>query len=51
MAKVTTVWHPKPGQNYGPGCEPQTVRDAYDSVLAQSGDLRAAGEDAEGEKE
>jgi hypothetical protein len=33
MAKVTTVQHPRPSQNYGPGKEPQAVRDAWDKHL------------------
>jgi hypothetical protein len=37
MAKVTIVHHPRPGQNHGPGNEPQSVRDAWDAHLqAQS---------------
>jgi hypothetical protein len=27
--------HPTPGQIYGPGKEPQSVRDAYDAMQAQ----------------
>jgi hypothetical protein len=33
MARITTVHHPLPGQNYGPGMEPQSVRDAWDAHL------------------
>ncbi len=33
MAKITTVFHPRPNQNYGPGMEPQSVRDAWDAHL------------------
>ena len=33
MAKVTIVQHPQPGQNYGPGKEPQSVRAASDAHL------------------
>jgi hypothetical protein len=33
VAKVTIVQHPQPGQNYGPGKEPQSVRDAWDAHL------------------
>lgn len=33
MAKVTIVHHPSPGRNYGPGREPQSVRDAWDAHL------------------
>lgn len=36
--KVTIVQHARPGQNYGPGREPQSVRDAWDAHLkAQPG--------------
>jgi hypothetical protein len=33
MAKVTIFQHPPPGRNYGPGVEPQSVRDAWDKHL------------------
>jgi hypothetical protein len=32
MAKATIV-QPRPAQNYGPGKEPQSVRDAWDRHL------------------
>jgi hypothetical protein len=31
--KTGMVYHPLPGQNYAPGKEPQSVRDAYDKHL------------------
>ena len=31
--EMTIVQHPRPGQNYGPGKEPQAVRDAWDRHL------------------
>lgn len=38
MPKLTIVHHPRPGQNWGPGMEPQAVRDAWDAQLqAQAG--------------
>jgi hypothetical protein len=33
MATVTIVQHPRPGQDHGPGNEPQSVRDAWDRHL------------------
>ncbi len=33
MAKVTIAQQPRPAQDYGPGKEPQSVRDAWDSHL------------------
>jgi hypothetical protein len=33
VARVTITQHPRPGQNYGPGIEPQGVRDAWDAYL------------------
>ena len=32
-ATVTLVQHARPAQNYGPGKEPQSVRDAWDAHL------------------
>ena len=32
-AKVTLIQLPRPAQNYGPGKEPQSVRDAWDAHL------------------
>lgn len=32
-ARVTRVFHPRPGQNWGPGCEPGLVRDRADASL------------------
>ncbi|GII59413.1 hypothetical protein Pth03_78020 [Planotetraspora thailandica] len=34
---VTTVTHVKPHSNWGPGKEPQSVRDAYDAQLKAQG--------------
>ncbi len=31
------VQHPRSGQNYGPGSEPQAVRDAWDAHLRETG--------------
>jgi hypothetical protein len=33
MAQWTITQHPRPGQNYGPGKELQSVRDAWDMYL------------------
>jgi hypothetical protein len=33
VARVTIVHNPLPGQNYGPGMEPQSIRDAWDAHL------------------
>jgi hypothetical protein len=33
MAKATIVHHPRLTQDYGPGKEPQSVRDAWDAHL------------------
>jgi hypothetical protein len=38
------VQYPRSGQNYGPGSEPQPVRDAWDAYLRET-----AGEPAEAE--
>lgn len=35
MAKITTVVHPPRIRDWGPGREPQAVRDAYDQARAQ----------------
>jgi hypothetical protein len=45
MAKVI-VQQPRPGQNYGPGREPASVRDAWDKQLQGQ---REAEQDAEAE--
>jgi hypothetical protein len=45
MAKVI-IQHPRPGQNYGPGREPASVRDAWDRQLHV---LHEAEQDAEAE--
>jgi hypothetical protein len=41
MARMTIVQHPQPGQNYGPGKEPQAVRDAWDKHLQAQQDAEA----------
>jgi hypothetical protein len=46
MAKVTIAQHLRPGQNYGPGKEPQSVRDAWDTHLQTQ---REAEQEAEAE--
>jgi hypothetical protein len=33
MAKVTVIQHARPAQNFGPGKEPPSVRDAWDAHL------------------
>lgn len=47
MAKFTIVFHPLPGRNYGPGMEPQSVRDAWDAHL--QGQQREAEQEPEAE--
>jgi hypothetical protein len=46
VAEVTIVQHPQPGQNYGPGKEPESVRDAWDAHLRNQ---REAGPEPEAE--
>ena len=49
MTTVTIVQHPRPGRDYGPGMEPQGVRDAWDDYLRATG--REAGQEPEAEAE
>jgi hypothetical protein len=56
MVRSIHVIHPWAGQNYGPGREPQTVRDAYDRHLQAQQEAEAtiaarAGAGAEAEVE
>jgi hypothetical protein len=46
MTEGTTVRELRPGQNYGPGREPASVRDAWDKQLQRR---REAEQDAEAE--
>ncbi len=46
MAKVIIVQQPRPAQDYGPGKEPRSVRDAWDIHLQSQ---REAGQEPEAE--
>ena len=43
-ATVTLVQLPRPAQNYGPGKEPQSVRDAWDAHLQTQHEAEAEAE-------
>jgi hypothetical protein len=51
MARTTTVLHPRPGQIWGPGREPQSVRDAHDTQARSRAQAREAERKSEAERE
>jgi hypothetical protein len=44
MAQVTTVHQPRPWQDWGPGHEPESVREAYDDRLRAQAETQAEAE-------
>jgi hypothetical protein len=51
MAKWTHVQHSRPTQAWGPGREPQSVRDAYDAQARNRAQVRDAERKSEAERE